>query len=378
MSHTARIQRSALMNGCCRKCSGSLLLGAVFTLSRTCDTIGTRFTPRDEKQVMKMPTIKDVAERAGVSVTTVSRVLNNRGYISKATRNKVYQAMEELDYHPNEVARSLFRKRSNIIGLIVPTVAHPFFGELTSHLEIYAHSRGYKVLICNSQLDASKEQEYIWMLRRNQVDGIIMASHTLDVEEYKKLNLPVVAFDRFISDKIPYVTSDNYQGGKLAVELLLERGCKKIAHMCGSLDLDMLANQRHRAFMDVADANGIPYFTVETDINVFEVAKYEELLIELLSDHPDIDGLFLNSDIMAMAALKVCRKLGKRIPEEMKIIGYDDVSIASLVSPQITTIRQPIAEMSELSVKLIEDLINDKSVEVKNCLPVELVERGTT
>ena len=119
-----------------------------------------------------MPTIKDVAERAGVSVTTVSRVLNNRGYISQATRTKVYQAMEELDYQPNEVARSLFRKRSKIIGLIVPTVAHPFFGELTSYLETYAYSRGYKVLICNSQLDASKEQEYIGMLRRNQVDGI--------------------------------------------------------------------------------------------------------------------------------------------------------------------------------------------------------------
>ena len=327
---------------------------------------------------MTMPTIKDVAERAGVSVTTVSRVLNNRGYISEATRKKVYKAMEELDYQPNEVARSLFRKKSNIIGLIVPTVAHPFFGELTSHLETYAYSRGYKVLICNSQLDASKEQEYIGMLRRNQVDGIIMASHTLDVEEYKKLNLPVVAFDRFISSGIPYVTSDNYQGGKLAVELLLSRGCKKIAHMCGSLNLDMLANQRHRAFMDVAEEKNIPYFTVETGINVFEVSKYEELLTDLLVQHPDIDGLFLNSDIMAIAAMKVCSKLGKRVPHDMKIIGYDDVSVASLVSPQITTIRQPIAQMSELSVRLIEDLVDEKSVSVENCLSVELIERGTT
>ncbi|MGB4432062.1 MAG: LacI family DNA-binding transcriptional regulator [Limnochordia bacterium] len=325
-----------------------------------------------------MPTIRDVAEKAGVSVTTVSRVLNNRGYISEATRKKVYKAMEELDYQPNEVARSLFRKRSNIIGLIVPTVAHPFFAELTAYVETYAYARGYKVLICNSQLDASKEQEYVGMLRRNQVDGIIMASHTLEVEEYKKLNLPVVTFERFISNHIPYVTSDNYQGGKLAVELLLERGCKMIAHMCGSLHLDMLANQRHRAFMDVAEARNVPFFTVETDINVFEVDKYEQLLTELLTQHPDIDGLFLNSDIMAIAAMKVCRKLGKRIPEDMKIIGYDDVSIASLVSPQITSVRQPLAEMSELSVRLIEDLVEGKTVEVENCLPVELVERETT
>lgn len=328
--------------------------------------------------MIRIPTIKDVAKRAGVSVTTVSRVLNNRGYISEVTRKKVYKAMEELDYQPNEVARSLFRKKSNVIGLIVPTVAHPFFGELTSYLEIYAYSRGYKVLICNSQLDESKEQEYVWMLRRNQVDGIIMASHTLEVEEYKKLNLPVVAFDRFISSQIPYVASDNYQGGKLAAELLLERGCTKIAHMCGNLNLDMLANQRHHAFMNVADERKIPYFSVETDVNVFEVDEYEKLLTELLVEHPDIDGLFLNSDIMAIAAMKVCNKLGKRVPQEMKIIGYDDVSIASLVSPQITTIRQPLEKMSQLSVQLIEDLVNKRSVSVENCLPVELVERSTT
>jgi len=327
---------------------------------------------------MTMPTIKDVAERAGVSVTTVSRVLNNRGYISEATRKKVYKAMEELDYQPNEVARSLFRKRSNIIGLIIPTVAHPFFAELTAYVETYAYSRGYKVLVCNSQLDASKEQEYIWMLRRNQVDGIIMASHTLEVEEYKKLSLPVVTFERFISNRIPYVTSDNYQGGKLAVELLLARGCKKIAHMCGSLHLDMLANQRHRAFVDVAEQRNVPYFTVETDINVFEMDKYEQLLADLMRQHPDIDGLFLNSDIMAIAAVKVCRKLGKRIPEDVKIVGYDDVAIASLVSPQITSIRQPLAEMSKLSVELIENMVEGKQVKVENCLPVELVERETT
>jgi LacI family sucrose operon transcriptional repressor len=327
---------------------------------------------------MTMPTIRDVAEKAGVSVTTVSRVLNNRGYISEHTRKKVYQAMEELDYQPNEVARSLFRKKSNIIGLIVPSIAHPFFGELTSYVEYYAYCRDYKVLICNSMLDAAKEQEYIAMLRRNQVDGIIMASHTLEVEEYKKLDLPVVTFERFISDKIPYVTSDNYQGGKMAVELLLERGCKKIAHMCGSLHLDMLANQRHQAFLDVARERGAVCCTVETDMNAFEVNKYERLLTDLLTEQPDIDGLFLNSDLMALVAITVCRKLGKRIPEDVKLVGYDDVLLASLTSPQITTIRQPLDKMSELAVQLLESLIQGESVKVENCLPVELIERETT
>ena len=320
-----------------------------------------------------MPTIRDVAERAGVSVTTVSRVLNNRGYISEATRRKVYQAMEELDYQPNEVARSLFRKRSNIIGLIVPTVAHPFFAELTAYVEAYAYARGYKVLLCNSELDASKEQEYIWMLRRNQVDGIIMASHTLEVEEYKKLSLPVVTFDRFISNRIPYVTSDNYQG-KMAVELLLQRGCRKIAHVWqpGSGHAGQPAAQ---GLMDVAEERQVPYFTVETDINVFEMGKYVKLLEDLL---PRAGDRWPLSTAISWPSYIVCHKLGKRIPEDMKIIGYDDVSLASLVSPQITSVRQPLAEMSELSVKLIEDLVEGRRVQVENCLPVELMERETT
>src|SRR5690606_38079980 len=172
-----------------------------------------------------MPTIKDVAEKAGVTVTTVSRVLNNRGYISEATRQKVYKAMEELNYQPNELARSLFRGRSHLLGLIIPTVAHPFFGELSASIEAYAHSKGYKVLLCNSQLNRKKEKEYIEMLKRHQVDGIIMASHTMEVDEFAKVNLPIVTFDRRIGADIPYVSSDNYQGGKLATNLLIDKGC---------------------------------------------------------------------------------------------------------------------------------------------------------
>src|SRR5471030_2413619 len=131
-----------------------------------------------------MATIKDVAEVAGITVTTVSRVLNNRGYISEKTRKKVYDAMQQLNYRPNEMARSLLRKKSNLIGLIIPTVAHPFFSELTNYIEYYAYKLGYKILLCNSYQDSVKEKEYIMMLKSNQVDGIIMASHTLEIDEY--------------------------------------------------------------------------------------------------------------------------------------------------------------------------------------------------
>jgi DNA-binding LacI/PurR family transcriptional regulator len=158
-----------------------------------------------------MANIKDVAEIAGVTVTTVSRVLNNRGYISEATRNKVYEAMAQLDYQPNEIARSLFRKKSNMLGLIIPDVSHPFFAELTKYVEFYAYSNGYKILFCNSYQDSKKEKDYIDMLKRHQVDGIIMGSHNLETSDYQNLKLPIIAIDRYLAEDIPYVTSDNFQ-----------------------------------------------------------------------------------------------------------------------------------------------------------------------
>lgn len=325
-----------------------------------------------------MPTIKDVAEKAGVTVTTVSRVLNNRGYISEATRKKVYQAMEGLNYQPNELARSLFRGKSHLLGLITPTVAHPFFAELSAAIEGYAHSKGYKVLLCNSQLNREKEKEYIEMLKRHQVDGIIMASHTIEVDEFANVNLPIVTFDRRIKGEIPYVSSDNYQGGKLATNLLIDKGCQKIAHVCGNLSLDLLASKRNEAFVATARERGVEYYTIQTEINVFETKQYELLIRDLFNEHPDLDGIFTNSDLMAVSAIKVCSILKKKIPDDVRIVGYDDTNIASLVLPQVTTVRQPIEKMGAMAIDLLIQQMNKEQVPVDNILPVTLQERETT
>ncbi len=325
-----------------------------------------------------MSTIKDVAKIAGVTVTTVSRVLNNRGYISESTRKKVYQAMEDLNYQPNEIARSLYRKKSNIIGLIIPTVAHPFFGELTNYIEYYAYENGYKILLCNSHLDKVKEKEYVDMLKSHKVDGIIMGSHTLEVEAYLNLDLPIVTFDRFISESIPFISSDNYEGGRLATDFLINKGCKKIAHICGNLKLNLLSNKRNEAFIVEANKRNIEHITVQTDIDVFESEQYEKLVHKLLREHDDIDGIFCSSDILAANVIKVSTQLGKSIPEEIKIIGYDDVWESSMIVPQLTTIQQPIEEMSRLAVELIIKQINGESISTKNFLPVTLIERQTT
>jgi LacI family sucrose operon transcriptional repressor len=323
-----------------------------------------------------MATIKDVAELSGVTVTTVSRVLNNRGYIAEKTRVKVHSAMAELNYQPNEIARSLLRKRSFIIGLIVPGVGHPFFGELAENIEHHAYENGFKVLLCNSHLDNLKERDYIDMLRSHKVDGIIMGSHTLKVDDYLSLKMPLVTIDRRISGSIPYIASDNFQGGKLATQLLIRRGCKKIAMICGNLNLDMLANKRYEAFLVETVNNNIEYICVQTDIDVFDVDKYDELVRRMFIEYPDIDGVFVSGDVIALHVIKACREFKKRVPEDIKIVSYDDVRLASISS--LTTIRQPIDEISRLAVDLIIKQINNEPISYANILPVSLVERETT
>jgi len=324
-----------------------------------------------------MATINDVAEKAGLSVTTVSRVLNNRGYISEKTRQKVYKIMEELDYQPNEIARSLLRKRSNVLGLIIPSVSHPFFGQFANAVEYYAYERGFKLLLCNSLQDPKKERDYIEMMKRHRVDGIIMGSHTLEVEEYKNLNHPIVTLDRKIDD-IPYVSSDNERGGELAAELLIEKGCRHLAHICGNLQLDMLSNLRTDGFLRAVKRHGVESVTLQTSMNVFDQQEYERIVQQMFADYPGIDGVFATSDIIAAFVMKSCHKLGKKVPEEIKVVGYDDVNAASWVSPELSSIRQPIEDMGKLAVELILKQLDGEPFEKNNVLPVTLVERETT
>jgi LacI family transcriptional regulator, sucrose operon repressor len=321
-----------------------------------------------------MPTIKDVALRAGVTVTTVSRVLNNRGYISEKTRQKVDEAMKELDYVPSEVARSLLSRRSSILGLIVPAVSHPFFGELATHIERYAYEADYKILLCDSHLESAKERDYIDMLKRHKVDGIIMGSHTLDVSEYLNLSMPIVTIDRKLDDRIPSVSSDNRQGGLLATRRLVSRGCRKIAMITGNLQLDLLANQRCSAFVAEAEASGVDHIVVQTNLDVFDFSQYGDLVDRLFAEHPDIDGVFA-SDVKAAHVLRACARLGRRVPQDVKVVGYDDTLIASLLVPRLTTVRQPKEAMAKLALETLLRQIRGEGYAVETVLPVELVER---
>ncbi len=325
---------------------------------------------------MKAVTIKDIAERVGVSVTTISRVLNNRGYLSDKLKRKVFEAMEEMDYQPNELARSLSRKKSHVIGLIVPDISHPFFAQIAKHIEYYAYKQGYKLMLCNSLLNKKKEKEYIELLRASQVDGIIMGSHTMSVEDYRLIRLPLVTLDRRISDAVPYVSSDNYQGGMLATRLLLDKGCRKIAYLSGSLQLNLLAKRRHDAFIEQVRARGVEHVVRQTDLNGFKYKEYEGLVRELFREHPDIDGVFASSDLLALEVIKECRRLGRKVPEQVKVVGYDGIQLVG--ADDVTTIEQPIKEMGKLLIGRLVQQMAGEEAPLETILPVRLLERGTT
>lgn len=321
-------------------------------------------------------TIKDIAERVGVTVTTVSRVLNNRGYLSSDLKRRVQAAIDELNYQPNELARSLLRKKSKVIGLIIPDISHPFFAQMTKHIEYYAYKSGYKLMLCNSLMNKDKEREYIDLLHASQVDGIIMGSHTMSVKDYMSIKLPIVTLDRQISPAIPYVASDNFRGGTIATKLLIRKKCRKIAYLSGNLRLNLLAKQRYEAFMRQVSADKVDYVVRETDLNGFKYTEYEQLVRGLFEEHPDIDGVFASSDILALQVVKECRRLGKSVPEEVKIVGYDGIQLGA--ADDLTTVEQPIKEMAKLAIRHLLHAIEGEETPFETILPVKLLEKGTT
>ncbi|WNF38574.1 LacI family DNA-binding transcriptional regulator [Bacillaceae bacterium IKA-2] len=329
-----------------------------------------------------MTNIKDVAVRAGVSITTVSRVLNNRGYIGKGTRKKVEDAIEEMNYSPNQIARSLQKSQSYILGMIVPDSNHPFFSELIKHVEIFANEQNYKILICNSLDQAEKEANYISMLRENRVDGIIMCSHTLDVEEYKKVNFPIVTFDRIISNNFPYVGSDNFRGGEIATEHLIQSGCKRLLHISGPLKLDLLPNRRTDAFKLTCMKHEIPFEIIEGSHDNLTFEYFQEFITEDVAEIlPGFDGVFCSNDIVAYALYLHATKQAIKVPEQLKIVGYDYHSFTRMLqTPKLTTISQPTKRLGKVLSSTIINMIESKDKDTINntIVDVELIKGQTT
>ncbi|HAQ1440901.1 TPA: LacI family transcriptional regulator, partial [Enterococcus faecium] len=315
------------------------------------------------------PKLEDVAKRANVSKTTVSRVLNNRGYLSQKTIDNVYKAIEELNYQPNVVARQLFQKKTNIVGLLFPTVANPFFSELVEALEKKLYEIGYKVLIGNSMNNKEKETNYLNQLLSDQVDGLIVGTHNQGIQEYKYQNLPIVAIDRVMNEDIPVVESDNYNGGKLATKLLIAQGAKNIIHTNGPIDLQTPANRRRLAYEDTMKAYQLIPRTVTLDFNISYVKK-KQIFFQMFEDYPKIDGIFASNDIDAALILQVAKEKGLNVPADLLVVGYDGTLMTRSILPDLTTVIQPINDIADTAVAILMKRINKEETKKEYILPV--------
>lgn len=312
--------------------------------------------------------LTDVAKLAGVSPTTVSRVINKKGYLSEKTIQKVNDAMRELGYKPNNLARSLQGKSAKLIGLIFPKISHVFYAELIDKLEHELFKKGYKTIICNSEHDSEKEREYIEMLEANQVDGIISGSHNLGIEDYNRVTAPIISFDRNLSPDIPVVSSDNYAGGVLAAQTLAKTGAKSIIMITGNDNSNSPTGLRHAGFASILpDA---PIINVSSDFS--PVRKEMEIKNILTQQKPD--AIFASDDLTAILIINIAKELGISVPDQLKVIGYDGTYFIENYYPQLTTVKQPLEEIAFLCVELLLQKIEGKKVATTGYfLPVTLL-----
>ncbi|SFH54935.1 LacI family DNA-binding transcriptional regulator [Pisciglobus halotolerans] len=317
-----------------------------------------------------MATIKEVAKLAGVSVATVSRVLNDSGYVGAESRKKVEQAIEELEFYPNEVARSLFQKKSKLIGLLLPDIANPFFPLLAKGAEDAVNQLGYSLILGNVQDDVEKEEEYLKIFEQNNIAGVLSA---VQGSSKRLKNIPLVNLDRVESFEQYAVHTNDYQGGMLAAQAMADRDPKQVVIMVGPKEVPG-SFERLAGSIQIFKERDIAYHLFQT--TSFRLEDTDETVELFFKEHPNADSVVASNDVYALAIMREAVKRGINIPDELQIIGYDDMPFSRLTYPGLSTIAQPAYEIGYKGAQLLCNCIENKPVKTKRIqLPVELVLR---
>ncbi|WP_267893603.1 LacI family DNA-binding transcriptional regulator [Virgibacillus senegalensis] len=318
-------------------------------------------------RVIKTVTIKDVARKAGVSPSTVSQFVNKRyHYMGEKTKKKVAEAIEELGFHPNTVARSLKQKKTLTIGVIISNILHRYSTVVSRSIEDYCYNYEYHTIICNADDDPEKEQKYVEMLLAKQIDGLIVVPTNYNRELYQRLkerNIPVVFLDRYIDDlEIPTVVVDNQKITEQAINHWIEAGHRRISLITAPLKVST-RRERVEGYKQALQQADIPIndaylHHVEMD-DVFEVCK------EMLELEEPPTAILAASDLVLIELVKFIKQQHIQVPEDLAVMVFDEVHLAELHEPPITTINQPFYEMGQKAASLLMDLIDHKPVEDK-------------
>lgn len=313
----------------------------------------------------KPVTIKEIAKEAGVSIATVSMIFNNKDKsISQATREKVLEIAKEKDYIPNSMARSLVTRQSRTLGLVLPDIVNPFFPEIARGAEDKARQARYSIIICNTDDNLEQEDKYIDILTEKMVDGIIFA-HSADrkdiARESRKYRMPIVLIDRdyAMPNVMGKVLIDNQKASCKGVNYLLEKGYKKIAYIAGSMNTQT-AKDRLDGYKNALAQNKIAYDNRYVKIGEYKSQWGIEATRQLLGENIPFDAIFCGNDLIAIGAMKALKEASLRVPEDVGIMGFDDIYVASMVEPELTTIKQPIYEMGYRAAEILIDGIENK------------------
>ncbi|WP_282926396.1 LacI family DNA-binding transcriptional regulator [Helcococcus kunzii] len=321
-----------------------------------------------------MPTMKDVAKHAGVSVGSVSNVINKR-QVKQDTYEKVMASIKELNYETNSIAKGLKTNRTYTIGLIIPTVWHPFFSEIAFRIEMTLKKYNYKLLLCNSTDNPETEIEYISMLRRNKIDGIIAITYS-DIDKYIESELPFVSIDRYFKQDVNFVSSDNFHGGMLAAKVLVEKGSKKLLYIGSHNQFENATMDRRKGFEHYCKDNNIEYRVIDL---LEPEQNYKEALYSLLDSGYDVDGIFSINDFLGLDVIELMSQYGKEVIKDYQIIGFDGIKLSWERDYLISTIVQPVEEIAKQAVQILFKAIEKNSSYVEQVIiPVKFAEGGTT
>ena len=320
------------------------------------------------------PTMKDVARESGLSLATVSKVINGLP-VGKKSRDRVEAAIEKLGYHVNAYARALKSSKTYCVGLVMPSLKHPFFAVLVDELIACLTREGYHTVLMITNYDPQTEQNSFSLVRSNKADGVIALTYSPDlvVDE----SIPIVTIDRHLSETVPCVSSDNLRGGELAAEKLIELGCKKLLFMRISAAIPGEPDKRCVGFERICNLNGVPYETVLVLDDEAEDPIYQFLEDHIRDGGFDFDGIFCNSDMLARKVIRFLDERDIRVPDQVQIIGYDGIIDRFTDQYVCSTIEQPIAQMAQAAVTLLTNPLG--TTEGMNVmLPVKYVSAGTT
>ena len=322
--------------------------------------------------------IRQVARHAAVSPATVSRVLNGSQTVQEASRRRVLEAVAELRYRPNRLARNLRRQQADMIGVVVSDIENPHFSETVRVVEDEAFKAGYRVLLCNSDETADKQQAYLEMMAAERVLAAIVSpadAQAAGVDSLLSLGIPVVAFDRMIEDdRVDAVVCANVEGLRRATEHLIWLGHERIAFIGGRTDVETGA-ERLEGYTLAMRAAGLVPFALDAG---FRTEAAEQAVDDLVARPQRPTALVVANNLMTLGAIRALRRAAVRVPEEIALVGVDDPYWADLIAPPLTTVAQPVRRMARTAMQLVLERVESRRVETRRVvLPLELRVRSS-